>query len=101
MQKMSHFTTTFIGMPEARMDALEAKMEKIENLISQRNDEDSLNRWLESEDARKMLGVSPRTWQSMRDNRIIPFSQFGRKILVKRSDIEDFLNKNLVKERGQ
>lgn len=47
--------------------------------------------WLTSEEARKILGVSPKTWQNYRDRGIIPFSQTGRKIYVLRSDLDNYL----------
>ena len=43
-----------------------------------------------------MLGVSPRTWQAIRDRREIPFSQYGRKIYVRRADIEAFLVDHMI-----
>jgi hypothetical protein len=47
-----------------------------------------------------MLGISQKTWQIYRDKRIIPFSQFGRKIYVKRADLEAFLEDNRI-EKGR
>ena len=47
--------------------------------------------WLSSEEARQILGVSPKTWQNYRDRGIIPFSQTGRKIYVLRSDLDNYL----------
>lgn len=52
--------------------------------------------WVESVEARKMLGISPKTWQTYRDKRIIPFIQFGRKIMVRKSDIEAFMQKHYI-----
>jgi hypothetical protein len=45
-----------------------------------------------------MLGVSSKTWQNYRDNRIIPFAQFKRKISVKRSDLEAFMEAHYIKK---
>lgn len=53
--------------------------------------------WIESEEGRKLLGVSSKTWQTYRDERVIPFSQFGRKIYVKKADIEAFLQSHTIK----
>ena len=58
--------------------------------------EESGNEWMESVEARKMLGVSPKTWQTYRDRRIIPFAQIGRKILVKKSDLEAFMQEHYI-----
>ena len=48
----------------------------------------------------KLLKVSPKTLQTMRDERRIPFSQFGRKIYVKRADLEAFMEKHYINSRG-
>ena len=66
------------------------------DLIARRNADDSGSEWIESEDARKILGVSPKTWQNYRDQRIIPFSQIGRKIYVNRADIDAFLRQHRI-----
>jgi excisionase family DNA binding protein len=68
----------------------------MKSLILNNKKEEYLNRWVESGEARKQLKVSERTWQRMRDERVIPFSQFGRKIYFRQSDIEAFLNSNLI-----
>lgn len=46
-----------------------------------------------------LLKVSPKTLQTMRDERRIPFSQNGRKIWFLRSDIIQYLNKNRIDSR--
>lgn len=88
---------TMIVLPATEFDALKGELQEIKSLILNSKDEAFLNRWVESEEARKQLGICQRTWQAMRDNRTIPFSQFGRKIYVRQSDIDAFLESNLVK----
>ena len=39
-----------------------------------------------------ILGVCPKTLQTLRDQRRIPFSQQGRKIWFKKSDIDSYLD---------
>ena len=39
--------------------------------------------WLSSDDVCRILRISKRTLQNYRDNRILPFSQVGRKIYYK------------------
>jgi len=56
------------------------------------------SQWIESGEARKILGISQKTWQTYRDKRLIPFSQFGRKIYVKRADICLFLERNRIEK---
>lgn len=55
--------------------------------------------WLTSEEARKILGVSPKTWQNYCDRGIIPFSQTGRKIYVLRSDLDNYLKSHRISRK--
>lgn len=55
--------------------------------------------WLTSEEARKILGVSSKTWQNYRDRGIIPFSQTGRKIYVLRSDLDNYLKSHRISSK--
>ena len=55
--------------------------------------------WLSSEEARQILGVSPKTWQNYRDRGVIPFSQTGRKIYVLRSDLDNYLKSHRIARR--
>ena len=87
---------TMVVLPEEELEALRSGLSEIRTLILNSQEQAFKGRWVESEEARKQLGVSSRTWQIMRDNRTIPFSQFGRKIYVRQSDIESFLEGNLI-----
>lgn len=88
-----------VALPAEVWEQMLEKQNRLEELVMNRNREDVLAEWVESEEARQMLGVCPRTWQSMRDKRVIPFAQFGRKIWCKRSDLERFLKSNLIKNK--
>ena len=90
---------TMVVLPATEWEKMLKKQDRLEALLLKGNEEAFRSRWVESEDARKQLGVCPRTWQAMRDNRTIPFSQFGRKIFVRQSDLDAFLEGNLVKAK--
>lgn len=90
---------TMIMVPEEEWRNLHDTLEQIIDLITRRNADDSSSEWIESEDARKLLGVSPKTWQNYRDQRLIPFSQIGRKIYVNRADLDAFLCKHRIDAR--
>lgn len=87
---------TMIMVPEEEWRNLHDTLAQIIDLITRRNTDDSSSEWLESEEARKLLGVSPKTWQNYRDQRLIPFSQIGRKIYVTRADLDAFLRKHRI-----
>ena len=90
---------TMIMVPEEEWRNLHDTLEQIIDLITRRNSDDYSSEWIESEDARKILGVSPKTWQNYRDKRIIPFSQIGRKIYVNRADLNAFLRQHRIDSR--
>jgi excisionase family DNA binding protein len=52
---------------------------------------------LSSDDVCNLLQVSKRTLQNYRDRGIIPFSQIGRKIYYKASDIEEYLSNHYIR----
>ena len=70
--------------------------EGMKSLLIKRNKEEAGSEWIESVEARKMLGVSPKTWQTYRDRRVIPFAQIGRKILVKKADLDAFMREHYI-----
>ena len=90
---------TMIMVLEEEWRNLHDTLEQIIDLIPRRNADDYSSEWIESEDARKILGVSPKTWQNYRDKRIIPFSQIGRKIYVNRADLDAFLRSHRIGAR--
>ena len=86
-----------IMITEEQFDYLSDGIEKINERLDQlSNASHSKDEYLTSTEARKLLGVSQKTWQTYRDERRIPFSQFGRKIYVKRSDIEEFISSHKI-----
>lgn len=76
--------------------SLNDKLDSLAEMIENRNASDRDAEWLESEAARKLLGVSPKTWQNYRDQRVIPFSQIGRKIYVNRADLDTYLRRHMI-----
>lgn len=66
--------------------------ENQKTLNSKSKDPDST--WLDTEDVCKVLKVTKRTIQKYRDTLILPYSQVGKKILYKQSDIQKLLESN-------
>ena len=97
-QNINPSTLLFV-VPEEEWRNLHDTLEQIIDLITRRNADDSNSEWIESDEARKLLGLSSKTWQTYRDQRLIPFSQIGRKIYVNRSDLDAFLRKHRIASR--
>lgn len=87
-------------IPQSVLSELTEGIGEIKELLSNKTAEELNSQWIESGKARQMLGVSQKTWQTYRDKRIIPFSQFGRKIYVKRADLEAFMDKHYITSRS-
>jgi len=57
---------------------------------------DEGDQWLNTAEVCKILKVSKRTVQNLRDNFILPYTRVGRKILFRLSDVNKLLEKNYV-----
>jgi hypothetical protein len=86
----------FIVIEESKVNQLFTDLAEIKTALKNQKEEDLINQWIQSESARKMLGVCRKTWQDYRDKKVIPFSQFGRKIFIKRADLEAFMIKHRI-----
>lgn len=85
-----------VVLPQNVWETITSQIEELKAILQSKSDEEVNGKWIESTEARKLLGVSQKTWQTYRDDRRIPFSQFGRKIYVKRADLEAFMNNHYV-----
>lgn len=86
-------------IPQEWLDRLNEKLDLLTSIQQEKAQSEIDSQWIESTKARKLLGVSQKTWQNYRNERRIPFSQFGRKIYVKRSDLEAFMQSNYISAR--
>ena len=85
-----------VVVPQEVWQEVKEDLQKVKELLTAKSTEEAGNEWIESVEARKMLGVSPKTWQTYRDRRIIPFAQIGRKILVRRTDLKAFMEAHYI-----
>jgi hypothetical protein len=89
-------TMAMVVVPQSVWEGVKDDLQEVKELLIKKNTEDAGNEWIESVKARQMLGVSPKTWQTYRDRRIIPFAQIGRKILVKKADLDAFMDAHYI-----
>ena len=52
-----------VMIPQEEWLNLHEKLDNLAELVSNRNASDKDSEWIESDKARKMLGISPKTWQ--------------------------------------
>lgn len=91
----------FAVVPQDFLKKLETGMEQIKAELKAKNESEINSQWIESVKIPSLLGISRKTWQSYRDRRLIPFSQIGSKIYVKRSDLERFMESNSITPDGK
>ncbi len=75
---------------EALLADVGTLMEKV-NVLSHKCNDRRLSNWLDGEDVCRMLRISPRTLQTLRDNRMIACSQINRKFFYKPEEVERLL----------
>lgn len=97
MLESANTNVTMVVLPQSEWNEVKDNLQDIKNLISQKGT--NSDEWIPSQEARDMLGVSQKTWQTYRDNREISFSQRGRKIYVLKSDIDRFIKKHYIRSK--
>ena len=88
--------TTMVMLPQTEWEGMKSDLQELKELVRAKSDEELNSLWIESTQARQLLGVSQKTWQHYRDTRIIPFTQVGRKIYVKRADLNKFMQDHYI-----
>jgi len=83
-------------VPQSFLQEVLDKLGAVQTILQKKSEEEINSEWIDSVSARKMLGVSAKTWQEYRNRRVIPFSQFGSKIYVRRSDMRAFMERNYI-----
>ncbi|MFR8835122.1 helix-turn-helix domain-containing protein [Bacteroides nordii] len=101
MIKYNEQSTTMVLLPQETWENVTTTLIELKDYIKEKKRNELNNQWIESAEARKLLKVSSKTWQTYRDERRIPFSQFGRKIYVKRADLEAFMQEHYITARHQ
>lgn len=92
-------TTTMVMLPQTEWESVKSDLQELKELVRAKSDEELNSQWIESTQARQLLGVSQKTWQGYRDRRIIPFTQVGRKIYVKRADLNKFMQDHYINSK--
>ena len=92
-------TTTMVMLPKEVWEGVASDIQDLKKMLAEKTADEVNKQWVESTEARKMLRVSPKTWQKYRDSRIIPFAQIGRKIFVRRADLEAFMQKHFIQAK--
>lgn len=95
-QNVNNLNLTVV--PSEFLSKLEEELTEMKELLRQKSEKEVSDQWIESVKIPKLLGISRKTWQTYRDKRLIPFSQIGSKIYVKRTDLEEFMNEHRIEK---
>ena len=57
-------------------------------VICQRHGEKRMSEWMDNQDVCRMLNISPRTLQTLRDNGTLAYSQINHKTYYRSEDVE-------------
>ena len=68
----------------ARFDHFVSRMEA----IYQRHGEKTMSEWMDNQDVCRILNISPRTLQTLRDNGTLAYSQINHKTYYRPKDVE-------------
>lgn len=75
---------------EALLSGVGTLTEKV-NVLYRRCGDKKMSNWLDREDVCRLLHISQRTLQTLRDNRLIRFSQINRKFYYKPGEVKRLL----------
>jgi len=81
---------------EAMLSKFEGFAKRMEHLCRQHGDKE-MSEWMDNQDVCFLLGISPRTLQTLRDNGTLAYSQISHKIYYKPEDVKKILP--LVEDR--
>ena len=90
---------SMVVLPESAWARITDELQELKRMLQQKSDDEVNGQWIDSVEARKILGVSQRTWQTYRDERRIPFVQIGRTIYVKREDLDSYMRTHYISAR--
>lgn len=75
---------------EALMADVSSLTEKVNRLCGRESDK-RMAKWMDNEEVCRLLRLSPRTLQTMRDKGLIACSQIGKKFYYRREDVESLV----------
>lgn len=85
---------------EALLAATEMLVRKVGALCHRCNDK-QMQKWLDGEEVCRLLRISPRTLQTLRDNRKIAFAQVNRKFYYRPEEVERLLKEAVLLKSGR
>lgn len=84
----------FYFLPKDKWEEIKKEIQDLKDILKSKIREEIDSEYLACEQVQDMLHITRQTWQRWRNRGRIPFIQIGRVVLVKRSDLDAFLNQH-------
>ena len=81
----------FVGIEKQLFEELVRKFEYFEHRVMEicnRENDRTLHKWMDNQDVCRMLNISPRTLQTLRDNGTLAYSQINHKTYYRPDDVQ-------------
>lgn len=88
-----------VVIPQQTLDDLVSEVRQVKELLTNQKVADACTEWIEASEAHKMLGVSPKTFKRYTERKKIAFSQIGRKVYIKRAELNAWIESNNIEKR--
>ncbi len=75
---------------EKMMERFNVLVQRVEELSLHKN-EKKMNKWLDNQDVCRLLNISPRTLQTLRDNGTLGYSQINHKMYYREDEVKRML----------
>ena len=90
----------FVGIEKQLFEELVRKFEYFERRVMEicnRENDRTLHKWMDNQDVCRMLNISPRTLQTLRDNGTLAYSQINHKTYYRPEDVQRIVS--IVEDR--
>ena len=80
-----------VSIERKTIEAMGAKIDRFVSrmyVICHRHGEKKMSEWMDNQDVCRMLNISPRTLQTLRDNGTLAYSQINHKTYYRPEDVE-------------
>ena len=81
----------FVGIEKQLFEELVRKFEYFEHRVMEvcnRENDRTLHKWMDNQDVCRMLNISPRTLQTLRNNGTLAYSQINHKTYYRPEDVQ-------------
>lgn len=83
-------------IPEDTLLQIQKDLIEIKSLLQTKDSTEPAPEWLTKKQAKERLHVCMKTLDKYLKDRVIPYSQWGAKVYIRVSDVDQHLNRNVI-----